>query len=154
MRVILTVILYWAAALVGQANGADGKFQIVGSQIVGPDGNAYVPKAVNVSGMKWGWPGNPASHVNKIVDVWGFNMVRVNCRMYDYYWNGKNVSANSPFQTILDMQPIVEAFTSRNVVVMFEFHDATGSYYKGDRLFDLMDAWRDIIAYYGDNPYV
>jgi mannan endo-1,4-beta-mannosidase len=136
------------------SNNTSGAFQIVGSKIIGPDGNQFIPKGVNVSGMKWGWPGNPVSHVNKIVDDWGFNLIRVNCRMYDYYWDGKNVSANSPFQTISDMQIIVEAFTTRNVVVMFEFHDATGSYYEGDRLYDLMDAWRDIIALYGDNPYV
>lgn len=153
MRAKFTIILF-LFAIVLQANTMSGTFQIVGSQIIGPDGNAFIPKGVNVSGMKWGWPGNPVNHVTKIVDDWGFNMVRVNCRMYDFFWNEQNVSANSPFQTILDMQPIVDAFTSRNVVVMFEFHDATGSYYEGDPLYDLMDAWRDIIAYYGDNPYV
>ncbi len=153
MRAKCTIV-FLMFAIIFQTNMMGAGFQIVGSKIIGPDGNQFIPKGVNVSGMKWGWPGNPANQVTKIVDDWGFNMIRVNCRLYDYYWNGQNVSANSPFQTILDMQPIVDAFTSRNVVVMFEFHDQTGSYYKDDKLYDLMDAWRDVIDLYGDNPYV
>lgn len=153
MKSKLTILLLLCASWLF-ANGGTGNFQIVGTKIIDPQGNEFIPKGVNVSGMKWVWPGNPVPHAAAIADHWGFNLIRVNCRLVDAYWNGENVSQNSPFQTILSMKPIVDEFTARNVVVMFEFHDKTGSYYLGSDLEMLKNAWRDVMRLYGNNPYV
>src|SRR5690606_37190374 len=108
----------------------------------------------NVQGMKWVWPGDVVPQSGMIADAWNFNIIRVNCRMYDSFWNGQNVSANAPYQTIESMQAIVDAFTPLKVVVMFEFHDRTGSYYTNNNLEDLKNSWREICDRWGDNPYV
>ena len=149
---IFIFLFFWAALL--NANTDNGNFQIVGSKIIDPDGKEFIPRGVNVQGMKWVWPGDIVPQADQIINAWNFNFVRVNCRLYDGYWQGQNVSANAAYQTIASMQAIVDAFTPHKVVVNFEFHDRTGSYYTGEDLEDLKDAYREMSDRWGDNPYV
>jgi mannan endo-1,4-beta-mannosidase len=142
----------WSAVIF--ASEGNGKFQIQGSRIIDPDGTEFIPRGVNVQGMKWVWPGNIVPQADLIADAWNFNIIRVNCRMEDAFWNGQNVSVNAHYQTIESMAAIVDAFTPRKVVVMFEFHDRTGSYYSGEQLEDLKDAHRQMATLWKDNPYV
>jgi mannan endo-1,4-beta-mannosidase len=135
-------------------SATNGNFQIIGSKIIDPEGNEFIPKGVNVQGMKWVWPGNVVPQADVLINAWKFNIIRVNCRMYDSFWNGQNVSVNAHYQTVESMQAIVDAFTPHKVVVMFEFHDRTGSYYSGNDLEDLKDAFRDMCDLWKDNPYV
>jgi mannan endo-1,4-beta-mannosidase len=151
MKFRLFVFLLFFATLLHANNG---NFQIIGSKIIDPEGNEFIPRGVNVQGMKYGWPGNVVPQADLIINAWNFNIVRVNCRLYDHYWNGQNVSIGSHYQTIESMQAIVDAFTPHKVVVKFEFHDRTGSYYTGNDLEDLKDAFREMSDRWGDNPYV
>jgi mannan endo-1,4-beta-mannosidase len=129
-------------------------FKIIGSKIFDPEGNEFIPKGVNVQGMKWVWPGDIVPQADHIINAWNFNILRVNCKLYDGYWEGQNVSINAAYQTIESMQAIVNTFTPHKVVVMFEFHDFTGGYYTSDALDDLKDAYREMADLWGDNPYV
>ncbi len=149
---IVTVSLFLISVLIS-ATGNEN-FQIIDSRIFDPEGNEFIPKGVNVQGMKWVWPGDIVPQADKIIDAWNFNILRVNCKLYDGYWQGQNVSINAAYQTIESMQAIVDAFTPQKVVVMFEFHDFTGGYYTGDALDDLKDAYRKMADLWGDNPYV
>ena len=149
---IFIFLFLWTALL--NANTDNGNFQIVGSKIIDPDGNEFIPRGVNVQGMKYGWPGDVVPQADLIINAWNFNFIRVGCRLYDHYWNGQNVSDNSHYQTIESMQAIVDAFTPHKVVVKFEFHDRTGNYYTGSELEDLKDAFREMSDRWGDNPYV
>jgi mannan endo-1,4-beta-mannosidase len=151
MKTRLLILFFFLPSLLLANNG---NFQIIGSKIYDPQGNEFIPKGVNVQGMKYGWPGDIVPQADKITDGWKFNILRVNCRLYDHYWDGQNVSVNSHYQTIESMEAIVDAFTPHNIVVMFEFHDRTGSYYSGNDLEDLKDAFRDMCDLWSDNPYV
>jgi mannan endo-1,4-beta-mannosidase len=153
MKTRLFIFLLFCATLL-HANTGNGNFQIIGSKIIDPDGNEFIPRGVNVQGMKWVWPGNIVPQADLIINAWKFNIIRVNCRLYDGFWNGQNVSINAHYQTIESMQAIVDAFTPHKVVVKFEFHDRTGSYYAGNDLEDLKDAFREMSDRWGDNPYV
>lgn len=149
--IILTLFLL-VIGFHGQALGEN--FKIEGSTIIDPDGKVFIPVGANVQGMKWVWPGDVVPQASLIADAWKFNIVRVNCRIWDGYWNGQNVSANATYQTIESMQAIVDAFTPLKVVVMFEFHDRTGSYYENNDLEELKEYWRQICTRWGNNPYV
>jgi len=150
--IVKVVLLFWATLALSSTTAAN--FQIVGSTIFDPGGKEFIPMGVNVQGMKWVWPGDPATQADLIANAWKFNIVRVNCKLEDGFWNGQNVSANAPYQTLESMETLVEAFTSQKVVVMLDFHDRTGSYYSGNDLENLKEAWREVCDRWGNNPYV
>ena len=133
--------------------GAD-EFRVVGPRIIGPDSTPFLIQGVNIHGMKYGWDGDVGKHVDLIVKHWRFNCVRINCRLTDKMWQGQNVSRNSAYQTLEQLDRLITAFTDRKVVAIIEWHDRTGKYYEGDLLEDLKTAHRALCDRYGQNPYV
>lgn len=127
-------------------------FKVSGTKIYTPNGKEFIIKGVNINGPNWVWPDDMTQdvHLKNIVDCWKFNLVRVNSLLY---------VTNKPypqFQDNNDTDKLVNAFTRRGVVVMFEAHDKTGSYYTSDdgSLQDLKNCYRELAKKYKNNPYV
>lgn len=152
LLLIMTVIVVFPHILF--SSEATGRFYISGNKIIDPYGELFVAKGTNVQGMKWVWPGDILDHLDLVTKAWKFNTVRVNCKLYDGYWNGENVSVNAAYQTIEEMTALVDSFTKRKVVVMLDMHDKTGGFYEGSDLEDMKDAWREICDRFGENTYV
>jgi hypothetical protein len=123
-------------------------FQVEGTQILDPEGNVFVPKGVNVSGYNWVWQRPTVNDVDLIADCWNFNLVRVN----SFLFTGQTPYAQ--YRVNNDLDAIVEAYTSRGIVVVFEGHDRIGSYYEGEDLSVLVQWFYELALRYRDNPYV
>ncbi|HEY9846738.1 MAG TPA: cellulase family glycosylhydrolase, partial [Candidatus Caenarcaniphilales bacterium] len=125
-------------------------FKVSGTQILDPNGKEFIIKGVNINGLNWVWPDDMTqpAHLDKIVNCWKFNLVRVNCHLF---------FTNSPwpqFRDNNDLDKIVNAYTSRKVVVMFDGHERIGGYYEGGELTTLKNWYRDLAVKYKNNPYV
>lgn len=125
-----------------------GSFSVQGTQILTPQGQPFVAKGVNVSGYQWVWTRPTVADADLIVDCWGFNLVRVNSFLF------RGQVPYQQFDVNNDLDAIVQAFTSRGVVVVFEGHDRIGGYYEGGDLTALVDWFAGLAARYKDNPYV
>ena len=93
------------------------------------NGQEFVLKGTNVSGLNFVWLGSKAagkakviSSVNEIVDTWKFNTIRVNCRPNTPTSNNVGTSLHDND----NLEEIVNTFTARNVVVILDCgHDQT-----------------------------
>ncbi len=123
-------------------------FKVDGATILDPNGQPFVAKGVNVNGMNWTWGRATVPDVDMIVQCWGFNLVRVNSFLYTGQIRYPQYSTNN------DLDAIVQAFTSRGIVVVLEAHDRIGGYYLGGDLDTLLNWYTDLAKRYRDNPYV
>ena len=126
----------------------------MGHRLVDPDGRDFIIKGVNDRGIKANWPGDALGDLPDMAERWGFNLIRLRCRVTDQWSGGINLSANAPYQTPADLQPLIDACSARQVVVLLEYHDHTGGYYEGAELDALKQTYRELCDLYGDNPYV
>ncbi|THF76728.1 cellulase family glycosylhydrolase [Cohnella fermenti] len=131
-----------------------GNFQVIGSKIYDPDGNEFIARGTNINGLNWVWSREVTQDADLIQDVWNFNVVRVNSML-------KPLAGSPQFTTNNDLDAIVDAFTSRKVVVMFEAHDFTNGIPETNpddpnkaTLADLEDWLEELAEKYSDNPYV
>lgn len=129
-------------------NPPAGQFSVQGSTILAPDGSPFVAKGVNVNGFNWVWNRRTVDDVGSIVDCWRFNLVRVNSFLFSGEQRWPQFGDNN------DLDAIVQAFTSRGVVVVFEAHDRIGQYYSGDALTQLVNWFAGLANRYKGNPYV
>lgn len=121
------------------------KFRVIGNTIYDPNGQEFIAKGVNVNGPGFGWPGTTPEYADKIVD-WGFNTVRVNVRELDpapwlYDENGT-------------IDEIVEAYTSKGLVVMLDAHENLGKFTEGQDIERIEKFFSNLAEKYKDNPYV
>ncbi len=123
-------------------------FTVRGSQIIDPNGNVFVANGTNVSGYNWVWERRTVDDVSLIVDCWNFNLIRVNSFLFtgEVPW--------TQYQNNNNLDEIVQAYTSRGVVVVMEAHDRIGSYYQGGELTSLVTWFSELATRYRDNPYV
>ncbi len=135
-------------AEVVDVGGQTGGFTVDGAAIYDPNGNLFVAKGVNVSGLNWVWSRRTTDDVGLIVDCWGFNLVRVNNFLFQGEVRWPQVDVNN------DLDAIVRTFTERGIVVVFEAHDRIGGYYQGGELETLVNWFTDLANRYRDNPYV
>lgn len=123
-------------------------FTVRDSTILDPNGQPFIAKGVNVNGSNWTWQRLTAPDADLITQCWKFNLVRVNSFLF---------TGQIPYpqhETNNDLDSIIQAFTSRNIVVVLEAHDRIGSYYTGDDLTALIAWFTDLARRYKDNPYV
>lgn len=125
-----------------------GGFRVEGSTIYAPNGQPFVAEGVNVSGFNWVWDRPTLPDIDSITNCWSFNLVRVN----NFLFTGEQPWPQSSANNNLD--EIIQAFTSRGVVVVLEAHDRIGGYYQGDQLTALVNWFTDLARRYADNPYV
>jgi len=126
-----------------QSYQATGRFEIVGTKMIDPDGKEFIPIGVNMNGRGWVWDGDPSQDVDAIEKGWRFNIIRVNnilgCK-------------DGPFRNrSLDLDAVVKTFTSRRIVVMFEQHDVPE---KDSQLECSARWWKEAALKYKNNPYV
>lgn len=136
------------------ARTATGKFEIAGKQIFDPNGNEFIPIGANIN--TWAEkPSNTDKDVQFIKQIWKLNIVRVSL----HFNAGQYYGHLYPTDEFLDSY--VNAFTTdsygKRVVVMFEAHDFSGSYYTDSTsptLTDLANFWKRVAQRYSNNPYV
>ncbi len=127
---------------------AQNGFRVSGSTIYDPQGNVFVARGTNVNGMNWVWDRSTTADAALIDDCWNFNLVRVNNFLFTGRVQWQQYTANN------NLDAIVNTFTSRGIVVMFEAHDHIGSYYQGSDLDALVRWFTDLANRYKNNPYV
>jgi hypothetical protein len=150
----LTTLALLASLFVGGAAQAQtGSFSVSGSTIYGPNGQAFVPKGVNVNGYNWVWGRSTLDEWNStlgrssgdiLVNCWKFNFVRLNNAPLD--------SAN--YSTNNDIDKIIQYFTSKGVVVSIDAHDYIGQYYTGTSLTSIGNWFYNLAVKYKNNSYV
>ncbi|HVW93016.1 MAG TPA: cellulase family glycosylhydrolase [Devosia sp.] len=143
----LAVILTALALAYGAPASAAPGFSVADGTIIGPDGKPFVARGVNVSGPNWVWHHKTAPDAALIADCWGFNLVRVNIFLFPET-KYPQVDDNN------DLDAIVQAFTSRGIVVVIEAHDRIGSFFAGADLKYLADWYAGLARKYRGNPYV
>ncbi len=144
---ICTLLATMAILLIQQHRPAKaaGNFSVNGTQIIDPNGNPFVIHGTNINGPNWNWPRDMSQDADMIANVWKFNFVRVMSNIYP----GSGTSTDNN-----DTDKLVNAFTSRGVVVMFVAHDWTGQEPQGQGLTDLTNWLTGLANRYKDNPYV
>lgn len=145
MRFSVLSVCALAAAVASTAAAATGQFTTVNGKIYDPNGNLYVAHGVNVSGQNYWTNHDPTPDVSKVVDNWGFNMVRV---------IDQPVASWSAPGAGINLDNIVNAYTSRGVVVMIEAHESTGTYFQGTQLTQVANWFAAQAEKYKNNPYV
>ena len=127
-------------------------FDVVGETIL-KDGEPFVPLGSNYNGQTW-YHGDGAALTKDLVNVsknaWKFNTIRVNNLMdASNAKNGRDTYDNND-----DLDAIINAYTSADMVVMLELHDWTGSYPTGSDYADALDWWEQTARDYKDNDHV
>jgi mannan endo-1,4-beta-mannosidase len=122
-------------------------FYIVGSDIVGPDGNKFYPIGANV-GMtsNFDWRGTAEGHVADAV-AWGWNTVRLTIYCTSTYSFSIRKSAG-PDALWAKIDSVVKEYTGMGIVVMIECHDAASNRTEATQF------WTDAANRYKGNPYV
>lgn len=140
------------------ASNATGRFYVVGSDIIAPDGTKFIPIGANLGADVVSW--NPPTYAftaqgytasGHVADAlaWGWNMVRVNVACNP----GAGVTVQ---ETIAGVQALINEYTAQKIVVMPECHDVTGadSTLSDPRWVNIHAFWDAIIAANKTNPYV
>jgi autotransporter-associated beta strand protein len=148
-------VVLGVASAYGQGTG---QFQVVGSQILDPAGNPFLIKGINALGPSSWWQNVRylANDAGLIGDTWNFNAVRLNSVILQESQDWTDKENN-------DLETLVNAFTSKHVVVMFEAHDRTGGYFQNytdtngvvHHDLDELNAWyKSLATEFKNNPYV
>lgn len=142
------------------AKAEGGQFTTVGHRIIDPAGNEFVPRGVNI----FPWHRSPTT-ADAIQSCWGFNLVRLHAWIFPYansQWKDHVVYANEPILfdpdsidlTAYDVGTLIDYYTSRGIVVVFDVHENIGGFIEGQELTDYLIFVRDLVSQYKDNPYL
>ncbi len=135
-------------------------FSMQGREIYDPQGASFVPRGVNI----FPWHRAPAT-VDAIADCWQFNLVRLHSWIFPRdteQWKDHLVYIDEPVTfdprqttyTTYDVRGLIDYYTSREVVVLFDVHEHTGRSFEGRDLEDYLVFIRDFAHKFKDNPYV
>jgi mannan endo-1,4-beta-mannosidase len=116
-------------------------FKMIGNKIYDPNGQEFIAKGINT----FTWDQDYSIYV----DTWGFNTIRVPNYLLGSY--DQPHPAEDNYQT---NKKIVDIYTSKGAVVIFDAHDRIGGYYEGEQWEILKDYWREMARQFKDNPYV
>lgn len=130
-------------------------FYVVGSDIVDPDGNLFVPVGVNaaisVTDFPFVFEGANGGIAGRVEDVqaWGWNTVRANL-----VCNGDELVTQAQVRD--GITTTIEEFTAAGIVVIITCHDGTGTNMTiNDEVEEpLREFWDTVVEQYRDNPYV
>jgi mannan endo-1,4-beta-mannosidase len=133
-----------------------GRFYVVGTDIVDPDGRVFYPIGANVAieftpyGYVFeGGNGGVNQHVDD-VEAWNWNTIRATLVC-------DNESGVPSFDELVEgIAPTIERFTDAGVVVILECHDSTGADVQLGSAKDLRIRrfWDTMTERYAGNPYV
>ena len=142
-------------------------FKLVGATIVDPEGNVFIPVGANIGAplidseeqpvWLFRFEGHDITSEESVaaVEAWGWNTLRLNATCTATDANEFNSEwGNEEMFAAIDR--VVDAYTSRQIVVMIECHDLTGqSPAIGSPDYVAVDAfWDEAADRYGDNTYV
>ncbi|MBK7861322.1 MAG: cellulase family glycosylhydrolase [Archangiaceae bacterium] len=145
----------------GCASAATGRFYVVGSDIIDPEGKKFFPVGANVgTQLNFDWKGDGMRHSDDAL-AWGWNTVRLTlaCTTSASY----TTRSTQGFAALLQRaQSFVNEYTAKKIVVIIECHDLTGtSTFEGKMLAsgktvrqEVDDFWVDARERYKSNPYV
>ncbi|MCL2164995.1 MAG: cellulase family glycosylhydrolase [Oscillospiraceae bacterium] len=139
-----------------------GAFTVVGKEIIGPDGEPYVMKGINVQGPGAWISRGLTQDLELICDVWKFNSIRLICgTKWNSFASGYNNNETD------NMDTIVQKFTDKGIVVMIDNHDYTSIFPRADdtsyvnseghtipSFTEFKAWWVNVANKYKDNPYV
>ncbi len=152
---------------------SDGVFKVIGKDIVGPDGNLFLPIGANIGapvqdsagGEAWIFRlnGDDITTPESVaaIDEWGWNFLRVNAECSARPANDNNAAwGNEEMFTALDK--VIDTYTSKGIVVMVDCHDFTPKG-TGDettptiddpQYVEIAEFWKAAADRYGDNSFV
>ena len=154
---ILTLVLALIAALSAEIDRITsdpnaGRFRVEGHQIIGPDGEPFVPTGVNMLGPDafFHEDGVTLGHAEVLREAWKVNTVRLNaCVPEGCDYNDIHNERND------DLDAIVDEYTDAGIVVMIALHQVEPGLWPTDAQLDRMEAWwRDIARRYRHDPRV
>ncbi|MGF1597717.1 MAG: carbohydrate-binding domain-containing protein [Acidimicrobiales bacterium] len=140
----------------GPSPRATGRFYVVGTDIVDPEGNVFYPIGANVAikftPYGYVFEGGNGGVNGRLDDLraWNWNTVRATLVC-------DNDSGIPSQRELIDgIAPTIEELTSAGVVVILECHDSTGTNPKVNSAKDraVSTFWDAMAARYRDNPYV
>ena len=143
------------------ATTEDGHFRMIGNKLFDPQGNLFIPKGVNI------FPWHGSESIESINGCWNFNTVRLHSWILPDtstdQWKDHIVYVDEPLifdpdnigdLRTYDVRGLIESYTSRGIVVLFDVHDLLGKYFEGDPLQDYVTFITDFALKFKDNPYV
>jgi mannan endo-1,4-beta-mannosidase len=153
MIVVATGFLFQPA----YADSSPSRFTTANNTIYAPDGSVFELKGVNI--FPW------ALNASGIVDCWGFNTVRVHSWILPRMtspWKDHLVYVDEPLlfseddDTFrhYDLAPLIDIYTSQEVVVIVDIHELTGKYFEGEDLTQYIQFLEHFVDRYKNNPYV
>ena len=145
-----------ASTTTGLPVEGNGRFTIVGGDIVGPDGRTFIPMGANVAvrqgrfetGYAFNWNGTATDRVDDVI-AWGWNTVRATLVC--------TPDGEPTFDELnAGIDAFIEEYTSKGIVVMVECHDITGKNYRetDKEVQALYPFWDRLASKWADNPYV
>lgn len=154
VSLLVTTLLVTApgAQASGQTAAAGGRgFQVVGSQIMGPDGKQFIPVGANVNGPHFVWNGQTIGQAQVASEVWHWNTVRL-----DTGWPGGVENGGGwDWDTNNDLDAIVSQYSNRNIVVMIDLQQfMPGQFPSAAEMTEITAWWKDIANRFKGNPYV
>ncbi len=133
-----------------------GRFYIVGKDIVDPSGNNFYPVGANLDG--WDFFQRDTENRAAAAASWGWNIIRINgAQLAHPEWNTHGLVSGELSKPNFDkIDRIVQAYTSRKIVVLIEFHDGiwTNSTIDTAKLTQTRNAWIALANKYKTNTYV
>lgn len=135
--------------LLSAVSTASAQFKVSGSQILDKSGRLFIPVGANLNGSEWGWNDKTLPLADLVAKTWKLNTVRLNCRL-----PGIRPGKFPSYQDNNDEDAIIQAYTSRGVVVVLEAHNWTGSYPTPDELPALVAWHAERAKKYKSNPMV
>ncbi|ATB34355.1 hypothetical protein MEBOL_007857 [Melittangium boletus DSM 14713] len=133
-----------------------GRFYIVGKDIVAPDGKKFYPVGANLDG--WDFFQRSTENYSAEAVKWGWNLIRINGAQlphanFNTYGLVSGTASNGNFAKI---DRIIQAYTSKKIVVLIEFHDKvwSGGTIDATKLNQTKEAWIALANKYKNNTYV
>jgi aryl-phospho-beta-D-glucosidase BglC (GH1 family) len=138
------------AAETDQTAATAATFRTDGAEIVGPDGEPFVPRGVNLLGPQSFWD-VPTAGLSDAVTAWGLNSVRLNiCLM-----GGCDDADGAVHPVNDDLEALVDEFTGAGLVVILSMHQLEPGTLPDDAEFARVSRfWTEAAQRYGDNPLV
>jgi hypothetical protein len=121
LGVALAALFVFAAPTEGSPlpSTGDGSFHVARGRIIGPDGNEFVPRGVNKSGLEYSPYGYDIGAWNfQRMKSWGVNFVRV--PLNDAFWLARMCSYNHSYQSRVDR--IVSWARELGMLVLLDDH--------------------------------
>jgi aryl-phospho-beta-D-glucosidase BglC (GH1 family) len=133
-----------------EPDGATQGFRTEGAEIVGPDGEAFVPRGVNLLGPQSFWD-VPTAGLSDAVTAWGLNSVRLNICLT----GGCDDADGAVHPVNDDLDALVDEFTGAGLVVILSMHQLEPGTLPDDAEFARVSGfWTDAARRYADNPLV